>query len=148
MLWLSWFFTVWNVNFTHYWRMCLKSVKPKLTPLYFHSSHTWYAWLLYYKIQQFFLECVILHECYNNFAFPSHSSIHTAILNIHCFTLHFSAPHFYELSTLVGYSSSVSIRTRQIIRYRATWQKHEILLRAVTKSDGSPTSEKQAMMQE
>ena len=29
-----------------------------------------------------------------------------------------------------------------------TWQKHEILLRAVTKSDGNPTSEKQAMMQE
>ena len=30
----------------------------------------------------------------------------------------------------------------------STSQKHEILLRAVTKSDGSPTSEKQAMMQE
>ena len=29
----------------------------------------------------------------------------------------------------------------------STWQKHEILLRAVAKSDGSPTSEKQAMMQ-
>ena len=63
----------------------IKCVKPKLTPLYFHSSHAWYAWLLYYKIQQFFLECVIMHECNNNFAFPSHSSIYIAILNIHCF---------------------------------------------------------------
>ena len=62
----------------------IKCVKPKLTPLYFHSSHAWYAWLLYYKIQQFFLECVIMHECNNNFAFPSHSTIYTAILNIHC----------------------------------------------------------------
>ena len=26
-----------------------------------------------------------MHECNNNFAFPSHSSIYTAILNIHCF---------------------------------------------------------------
>ena len=63
----------------------IKCVKPKLTPLYFHSSHAWYAWLLYYKIQQFFVECVIMQECNNNFAFPSHSSINTAILNIHCF---------------------------------------------------------------
>ena len=63
----------------------VKCVKPKLTPLYFRSSHAWYAWLLYYKIQQFFLECVIMHECNNNFAFPSYSYIYTAILNIHCF---------------------------------------------------------------
>ena len=63
----------------------IKCVKPKLTPLYFHSSHAWYAWLIYYTIQQFFLECVIMHEWNNNFAFPSHSSIYTAILNIHCF---------------------------------------------------------------
>ena len=63
----------------------IKCVKPKLTPLYFHSSHAWYAWLLYYKIQQYFLECVIMHKCYNNFAFPYHSSIYIAILNIHCF---------------------------------------------------------------
>ena len=63
----------------------IKCVKPKLNPLYFHSSHAWYAWLLHYKIQQFFLECVILQECNNNFAFPSHSSVYTAILNIHCF---------------------------------------------------------------
>ena len=34
----------------------IKWVKPKLTPLYFHSSHAWYAWLLYFKIQQFFLK--------------------------------------------------------------------------------------------
>ena len=63
----------------------IKCVKQKLTPLYFHSSHVWYAWLLYYKIQQFFLEFIIMHEYNNNFAFPSHSSIYTAILNIHCF---------------------------------------------------------------
>ena len=63
----------------------IRCVKPKLTPLYFHSTYAWYAWLLYYKIQQFSLECVIMHECNNNFAFPSHSSIYTAILNIHCF---------------------------------------------------------------
>ena len=62
-----------------------KCVKPKLTPLYFHSSHARYALPLYYKIQQFFLECVIMHECNNKCAFPSHSSIYTAILNIHCF---------------------------------------------------------------
>ena len=48
----------------------IKRVKPKLTPLYFHSSHAWYAWLLYYKIEQFFLECIIMHKYYNNFAFP------------------------------------------------------------------------------
>ena len=48
----------------------IKCVKPKLTPLYFYSSRAWYAWLLYYKIQQFFLECIKMHECYNNFAFP------------------------------------------------------------------------------
>ena len=47
-----------------------KCVKPILTPLYFHSSHVWYGWLLYYTIQQFFLKCIIMHECYNNFAFP------------------------------------------------------------------------------
>ena len=58
----------------------IKYVKPKLTPLYFHSSYAWYAWLLYNKIQQFFLKCAIMHECNNNFAFPSHSSIYTAIL--------------------------------------------------------------------
>ena len=63
----------------------IKCVKPTLTPLYFDSSHAWYAWLVYYKIQQLFIECVIMHECNNNFAFPSHSSIYTAILNIHCF---------------------------------------------------------------
>ena len=63
----------------------IKCVKPKLTPLYFHSSHAWYAWLLYYKIQQFFLECVLEHEYNNNLTFPSHSTINTAILNIHCF---------------------------------------------------------------
>ena len=63
----------------------IKYVKPKLTPLYLYSLHAWYAWLLCYKIQQFFLECVIMHECNNNFAFPLHSSIYTAILNIHCF---------------------------------------------------------------
>ena len=63
----------------------IKCMKPKFTPLYFHSSHAWYTWLLYYKIQQFFLECVRMHEYNNNIAFPSHSSIHTAILNIHCF---------------------------------------------------------------
>ena len=62
----------------------IKCVKPKSTPLYFHPSHAWYAWLLYYKIQQFFLECVAMHEC-NNFAIPSRSSIYTAISNIHCF---------------------------------------------------------------
>ena len=63
----------------------MKCMKPKLTPVYFHSSHAWYTWLLYYKIQQFFLECVRMHEYNNDIAFPSHSSIHTAILNIHCF---------------------------------------------------------------
>ena len=63
----------------------IECVKPKLTILYLHSSHACYEWLLYYKIQQFFLECVIMHECNNNFAFPSQSSIHTSILNIHCF---------------------------------------------------------------
>ena len=63
----------------------IKCLKPKLTPLYFHSSHAWYAWLLYYKIQQFFIECVIMHECNNNFAFHLHSTIYTSILNIHCF---------------------------------------------------------------
>ena len=42
----------------------------------------------------------------------------------------------------------------QVLTSRNVWKcafhltKHEILLRAVTKSDGSPTSEKQAMMQE
>ena len=66
-------------------KRAIKCVKPKLTPLYFHSSHAWYTWLLYYKIQQFFLECAIMHERNNNFAFPSHSSFYTAILNIHCF---------------------------------------------------------------
>ena len=75
----------------------IKCVKPKLTPLYFHSSHAWNAWLLYYKIQQFSLECVIMHECYNNFAFPKHSSIYTAILNIHCF--------FFPLVYNMGYIS-------------------------------------------
>ena len=63
----------------------IKCVKPKLTPLFFHSSHARYAWLLYYKIQQLFWECVIMHECNNNFVFPSYSSIYTAFLNIHCF---------------------------------------------------------------
>ena len=53
----------------------IKCVTRKVTPLYFHSSHAWYAWLLYYKIQQFSLECVRMHECNNNFAFPSHPSI-------------------------------------------------------------------------
>ena len=47
----------------------IKCVKPKLTPLYFNSSHAWYAWLLYYKIQQFFLECIIMNESNNNYAF-------------------------------------------------------------------------------
>ena len=63
----------------------IKRVKPKLTPLYVHSSQAWYAWLLYYMIQQFFLKFVIIHEWNNNFAFPSPSSMYTAILNIHCF---------------------------------------------------------------
>ena len=63
----------------------IKCVKPQWTPLYFHSSHAWYAWLLYKKIQRFFLQCVRMHECNYNFAFPSHSSIYTAIINIHCF---------------------------------------------------------------
>ena len=63
----------------------IKCVRPKLTPLFFHSSHAWYTWLLYYKIQQFFLQCVIMHEYNNNFKFPSHSSIYTAISNIHRF---------------------------------------------------------------
>ena len=60
-------------------------VKPKLTPLYFHSLHVWYAyaWLLYYTFQQFFYQCVKMHECNNNFGFCSHSSIFTSILNIH-----------------------------------------------------------------
>ena len=96
----------------------IKCVKPKLTPLYFHSSHAWYAWLLYYKIQQFFLECVILQECNNNFAFPSHSSVYTAILYIHCFffplvyytSIYVCVPHFYNLSALVGCWSSVFIK--------------------------------------
>ena len=73
----------------------IKCVKPKLTPLFFHSLHAWYKWLLYYKIQQLFWECVIMHECNNNFAFPSHSSIYTAILNIHCFF--FSASIWNEI---------------------------------------------------
>ena len=78
----------------------IKRVKPKLTPLYFHSSHAWYAWLLYYKIKQFFLECVILHECNNNFAFLSHSSIYTAILSIHCFffPLVYNTPEIHNVS--------------------------------------------------
>ena len=63
----------------------IKCVKPKLTPLYFHSSHAWYTWLLYYTIQHFVLQCIIIHECSNDFAFLLHSSIYTAILNIHCF---------------------------------------------------------------
>ena len=63
----------------------INCVKRKLTPLYFHSSHAWYAWLLYNKIQQFFWECVLMHECNNNFAFPLHSSFYAAVLNIHCF---------------------------------------------------------------
>ena len=67
--------------------LCFLLNTGKLTPLFFHSSLAWYAWLLYYKNQQFFLECVIMHECNNNFAFPSHSAIYTAILNIHCFFL-------------------------------------------------------------
>ena len=37
------------------------------------------------RFSSFFLECVIMHECHNNFAFPSHSSVYTAILNIYCF---------------------------------------------------------------
>ena len=61
-------------------KLPIKFVKPKFTPRYFHSSNVGYAWLIYYKIQWFFLECVIMHECNNNFAFPSHSSIYTAIL--------------------------------------------------------------------
>ena len=48
----------------------LRCVKPKLIPLYFHSSHAWYAWLLYYKIRQLFLEYARMHECNNYFAFP------------------------------------------------------------------------------
>ena len=63
----------------------IKCVKPKLTPLYFHSLHARYAWLLYNTIQQFFLECIIIHEYNNDFAFPLYSSIYTAILNIQCF---------------------------------------------------------------
>ena len=115
-----------NIVATAYWKLLLKPsfvisqgqpcwhtfhvfmsakncVKPKSTPLYFHSSHAWYAWLLYHQIQQFLLGCVIMHECNNNFAFPSYPSINTAILNIHSF--------FCPLVYILG-------RTRHIIRYR------------------------------
>ena len=63
----------------------IKCVKTNLTPLYFNSSDAWYALLHYFKFQYFFKECVRIHECNNNFAFPSHSYIYTASLNIHCF---------------------------------------------------------------
>ena len=107
----------------------IKYVKPKLPPLYFHSSHAWYAWLLYYKIQQFFIECIKMHECYTNFAFLSHSSIYTAFLNIHCFFFplvyifdilfyHLTClcNYFYGLSALVGCWSLAFIR-RILIHY-------------------------------
>ena len=60
----------------------IKCVKPKLTPLYFHSSHAWNTLLLYCKIQQFFWECVIMHECNNYFSFPSQSSIYITAGNL------------------------------------------------------------------
>ena len=58
-------------------------MKPKLTPLFFHSSHAWYAWLLYYKFQQFFLmnvlKCTnvirILHFFFTFFYLYSNSNI-------------------------------------------------------------------------
>ena len=84
----------------------IKCVKPKLAPLFFHSLLAWYAWLLYYKIQQFFLECVIMHECNNNFAFPSHNSIYKAILNVHCF--------FFPL-VYIGVKAVVTLTVRHIV---------------------------------
>ena len=94
----------------------IKCVKQKLTPLYFHSSHVWYAWLLYYKIQQFFLEFIIMHEYNNNFAFPSYSSIYTAILNIHCFF--FPLVYLEYVTQIQGYQWW--IYRQDIERYRRT----------------------------
>ena len=113
----------------------IKCVEPKLTPLYFHSSHAWYAWLLYYNIQQFFLECVIMHECNNNFAFPSHSYIYTAILNIHCFffpLVYKSCAGLYSdipshIEFILPYLCWVWIKLRKII-HDVWYHYHEILI--------------------
>ena len=42
-----------------------------------------------------------MHECNNNFAFPLHSSIYTAILNIHCF--------FFPLVYIIAFLSETRI---------------------------------------
>ena len=45
------------------------------------------------QVSAVFFKCVKMQEYNNNFAFPSHSSIYTAIRNTHCF--------FFSASILV-----------------------------------------------
>ena len=45
-----------------------------------------------------------MRECYNNFVFPSHSFIYTAILNIHCF---FPLEYVYEVHYLINFNPAI-----------------------------------------